>query len=268
MLCKSDISSTRCRSTHSTEWCIWKQFSFVLFLHCWCRLSCQLSPPYGLHVLSPSASSRSRSALRQLVWQELNEMLYLNKISRYLGFQGVYNAFVTKALHSRFFFHFTCEWCVEIHWFRWRVKPSPNRHLSSFFLSFLSKDGLMFPICGKGNSIFPLSLFLTLVALPPSESGSILLFRSHSAAEKKPGRCDKSGLTLKSPPPSKKKKKTHKGFPLDRFLTQWLSLNPKLGRFSFFLSLSLATAGFSKHRESERESAKKHFISDPIISSA
>lgn len=152
-----------------------------------------------------------------------------------------------------FFFHFTCEWCVEIHWFRWRVKPSPNRHLSSFFLSFLSKDGLMFPICGKGNSIFPLSLFLTLVALPPSESGSILLFRSHSAAEKKPGRCDKSGLTLKSPPPSKKKKKTHKGFPLDRFLTQWLSLNPKLGRFSFFLSLSLATAGFqSTGRASER----------------
>lgn len=34
---------------------------------------------------------------QQLVWQEFNEMLYLNKISWYLGFQGVYNASITKA---------------------------------------------------------------------------------------------------------------------------------------------------------------------------
>lgn len=45
-----------------------------------------------------SASFVRQSGIQQLVWQELNEMLYLNKISWYLGFQGAYNALITKGL--------------------------------------------------------------------------------------------------------------------------------------------------------------------------
>ena len=36
----------------------------------------------------------------QLVWQEHNEMLFLNKISWYLGFQGAYKTYLTKTLCS------------------------------------------------------------------------------------------------------------------------------------------------------------------------
>lgn len=39
-------------------------------------------------------------AAEQLVWQEHNEMLFLNKISWYLGFQGAYKTFLTKTLRS------------------------------------------------------------------------------------------------------------------------------------------------------------------------
>lgn len=39
-------------------------------------------------------------AAERLVWQEHNEMLFLNKISWYLGFQGAYKTFPTKTLRS------------------------------------------------------------------------------------------------------------------------------------------------------------------------
>lgn len=39
-------------------------------------------------------------AAEQLVWHEHNEMLFLNKISWYLGFRGAYKTYLTKMLRS------------------------------------------------------------------------------------------------------------------------------------------------------------------------
>lgn len=123
----------------------------------------------------------------------------------------------------------------------------------------------MFPICGKGNSISPsFSLPRSLrpsLPLPPCESGSILLFRSLFGSRE--SLADVTNLVLRGNRP-----RPDKGFPLDRLLTQWLSLNPKLGCFSFpppFFSLARHSRFFKAQRD---QALKKHFISDPIISSA
>lgn len=115
----------------------------------------------------------------------------------------------------------------------------------------------MFPICGKGNSISP-SFSLPL---PPCESGSILLFRSLFGSRE--SLADVTNLVLRGNRP-----RPDKGFPLDRLLTQWLSLNPKLGCFSFPPLFFLSRSPQPVFQSAERPGAKKHFISDPIISSA
>lgn len=60
---------------------------FFFFFYCWWVLRRQLGP-----IWTTCAVSRCifvpQSENRQLVWQELNEMLYLNKISWFLGFRG------------------------------------------------------------------------------------------------------------------------------------------------------------------------------------
>lgn len=158
-------------------------------------------------------------------------MLYLNKISWYLGFQGIYNASITKALHGLFFFHMW-KMCRDI---LIHVKPSLNCHLCFFFLL---KEGLKFLICGVGNSISPLSIFFALsgsffrpslsLPLPPGEPGSILLFRSLSAVRK--SRADVTNLVLRRNHPNQTK--------VFHLIDSWPSgslWTQKLGRFSFSL---------------------------------
>lgn len=85
------------------------------------------------------------------------------------------------------------------------------------------------------SSLLSLDLFAFLSLSFPSSlvaSCCSALFQ----LQKKLGRCDKSGLTSKSPQPDK-------GFPLDRFLTRWLSMNPKIGLLFFLSFFFLATAG-------------------------
>lgn len=62
------------------------------------------SASYGLHVLSLSASLCSRAEIGSLFGRNLMRCYTFNKISWYLGFQGVYNAFMTKTLRSGLFF--------------------------------------------------------------------------------------------------------------------------------------------------------------------
>lgn len=226
-------------------------------------MSGQLSSIWATCVVSLRIFEQ-QNGTRQLVWQELNEMLYLNTISWYLGFQGVYNAFTTKELlWPCFFFVKDVMRCID--W--WDVSnPVPTVTCPLFISLFISVERINFPQCVAKASLFSPSfnllyslwifLFSSLscsLPLPPSESGSILLFRSLSAEEKKKAQQMWQIWSYVKITPTRQR------FSLDRFLTQWLSLNPKLGSFSF-LSFFFAFH-HSQFFKARRERALKSTLS-------
>lgn len=176
-------------------------------------------------------------------------MLYLNKISCHAGFWVVYNAFSTKAL-------------PVVIYYMWETRMFPKTRQTPIFF-FLSKEGLKLLTVWQWQLYFlyfnlPLASFSSPVLSLPCEPASILLFRSLSAAE---SRADVTNLVLCRNRPNQTK--------VFHLIDSWPSgslwtRNWPASPFPF-LSLFVATVGF---QSAERASAKKHFISDPIISSA
>ena len=152
---------------------------------------------------------------------------------------------------------------MDIYWIRWHLNPSPNCHL----FIYLFPQGLMFLICGNGNSIFPSFRLPDSLhpshPLPPCESASILLFRSPLVAWQMWQIWSYVEIT-----PNRQ-----------RFFTwsipdQVALSEPQIGPLSFFLCFFFfffpppCLAQLVLWDQAVRPSAKKHFISDPIISSA
>lgn len=126
-----------------------------LFFFCWSK---HLNPIWIACVVSLRIFVQ-HSRNQQLAWHERNEMLYLNKISWYLVFRGVYNASMTKTLCSCLFL---VTWMIRWDTLNQTIRENP-RWNDTFLLFFLLRINvskmwqwqLCFPTFSLPHSLHP-----------------------------------------------------------------------------------------------------------------